>query len=298
MLHYAQEIFEGMKAYRHADGSVWTFRPEANGARLARSARRLALPELPVDDFIASVDSLVEVDERWVPDATGEKSLYLRPFMFASETFLGVRPSKHVTYMVIASPAGAYFPRGLSPVSLLVAEHHTRAAIGGMGAAKTGGNYASSLAPQQEAIDKGFDQVVFLDAIERRYVEELGGMNLYFVHDDGTIVTPELTGTILEGVTRSSIMELAGTLGHKVEERRFSIDEWRDGVRSGRITEVFACGTAAVVTPVGRLTWSEGEVDSSVDGEAGPVTQEIRQALVDIQYGRAEDTFGWLHRVL
>jgi branched-chain amino acid aminotransferase len=298
VLHYAQEIFEGLKAYRHADGSVWTFRPEANGARMCRSARRVALPELPAEDFVATVDALVRVDERWVPDAEGEKSLYLRPFMFASEAFLGVRPAKHVTYMVIASPAGSYFAGGLKPVSLLVAEHHTRAALGGMGAAKTGGNYASSLAPQQEAIDRGFDQVVFLDAVERRYVEELGGMNLYFVHDDGTIVTPELTGTILEGVTRSSIIDLAGSLGHKVEERRFTIDEWRDGVSAGRITEVFACGTAAVVTPVGRLAWSDGEVDSSVDGEAGPVTQRIRQALVDIQYGRAEDTFGWMHRVV
>ena len=298
VLHYAQEIFEGMKAYRHADGSVWTFRPEANGARMARSSRRLALPELPVDDFVATVDALVQVDERWVPDAQGEKSLYLRPFMFASEAFLGVRPAKHVTYMVIASPAGSYFAGGLKPVSLLVAEHHTRAAIGGMGAAKTGGNYASSLAPQQEAIDQGFDQVVFLDAIERKYVEELGGMNLYFVHDDGTIVTPELTGTILEGVTRASIMELAKSLGHKVEERRFSLDEWRHGVGSGRITEVFACGTAAVVTPVGRLVWQDQEVDSSVGGDAGPVTRQVRQALVDIQYGRAEDTFGWMHRVL
>ncbi len=297
VLHYAQEIFEGLKAYRHADGSVWTFRPEANGARLARSARRLALPELSVEDFVASVDALVKVDERWVPDAAGEKSLYLRPFMFASEAFLGVRPSKHVTYMVIASPAGSYFAHGIKPVSLLVSEDYTRAAIGGMGAAKTGGNYAASLAPQQVAIDRGFDQVVFLDAIERTYVEELGGMNLYFVHDDGTIVTPALTGTILEGVTRSSILQLASTLGHDVQERRFSIDEWRDGVASGRITEVFACGTAAVVTPVGRLAWDGGEVDSSVDGDAGPVTKAIRQALVDIQYGRAEDTFGWLHRV-
>jgi branched-chain amino acid aminotransferase len=218
--------------------------------------------------------------------------------MFASERFLGVRPARHVTYLVIASPAGSYFPRGVKPVSILVSERHTRAAVGGMGAAKTGGNYASSLAPQQEAIDRGFDQVVFLDALERKYVEELGGMNLYFVHDDGTVVTPELTGTILEGVTRSSIMELAGAAGHKVEERRFSIDEWRDGVRSGRITEVFACGTAAVVTPVGRLAWSEGEVDCAVGADAGPVTKAIRQSLVDIQYGRAEDPFGWMHRVL
>ncbi|HSV39115.1 MAG TPA: branched-chain amino acid aminotransferase [Nocardioidaceae bacterium] len=296
VLHYAQEIFEGMKAYRHADGSVWTFRPEANGERMARSSNRLALPVLPVEDFVASVDALVKVDERWVPDPAGEKSLYLRPFMFASETFLGVRPAKHVTYMVIASPAGAYFAKGLKPVSILVSEHYTRAAAGGMGAAKTGGNYASSLVAQQEAIDKGFDQVVFLDAFEHKWVEELGGMNLYFVHDDGTIVTPELTGTILEGITRRSIMELAGTLGHKVEERRFSIDEWREGVRSGRITEVFACGTAAVVTPVGTLAWADGQV--STGEETGPVTQAIRQALVDIQYGRADDSFGWMHRVV
>ncbi len=298
VLHYAQEIFEGMKAYRHEDGSVWSFRPEANGERLRRSARRLALPELPVEDFLATITALVEADQRWVPDAAGEKSLYLRPFMFASEAFLGVRPSKHVTYMVIASPAGAYFARGVKPVSIMVSEEYTRAAVGGLGAAKTGGNYASSLAPQSEAIERGFDQVVFLDAIERRYVEELGGMNLYFVHDDGSIVTPELTGTILEGVTRSSIMDLAGTLGHKVEERRFSLDEWRDGVTSGRITEVFACGTAAVVTPVGVLSSRAGEVDSSHDGAAGPVTLAIRQALVDLQYGRTEDTFGWMHRLV
>jgi len=202
-----------------------------------------------------------------------------------------------VTYMVIASPAGSYFAQGIKPVSILVSEHFSRAATGGMGAAKTGGNYASSLAPQQEAIERGFDQVVFLDALERRYVEELGGMNVYFVLDDGSIVTPELTGTILEGITRSSIIELCGKLGHRVEERRFSVDEWRDGVRSGRITEVFACGTAAVVTPVGTLKWRGGEVAGATE-EAGPVTAKIRQTLVDIQYGRAEDTFGWMHRVL
>jgi len=293
VLHYAQEIFEGMKAYRHGDGSVWTFRPEENAARMVRSSQRLALPSLPVEDFIASVDALVRADERWVPDPAGEKSLYVRPFMFASETFLGVRPSQHVTYMVIASPAGAYFKGGVKPVSIWLSEEYTRAGRGGMGAAKTGGNYASSLLPQREAIEEGCDQVVFLDTEHGKYVEELGGMNLYFVHDDGTIVTPEL-GTILEGITRGSIIELCGKLGHAVEERRFTIDEWRDGVRSGRITEVFACGTAAVVTPVGRLKWRDGEVGTD---ETGPVTSQVRRALVDIQYGRAEDTFGWMHRV-
>ncbi len=296
VLHYAQEIFEGMKAYRHADGSVWTFRPEENAARMVRSARRLALPELPVEDFVASVDALVAADERWVPEATGEKSLYLRPFMFASEKFLGVRPARHVTYMVIASPAGAYFAKGLKPVSIWLSQDYSRAGTGGMGAAKTGGNYASSLVAQQEATENGCDQVVFLDAVERRWIEELGGMNLYFVHDDGTIVTPELSGTILEGITRSSIIELCRQQGWKVEERRVSLDEWRDGVASGRITEVFACGTAAVVTPVGTLRWRGGEVGNGE--ETGPVTQQVRQALVDIQYGRAEDTFGWMHRVL
>jgi branched-chain amino acid aminotransferase len=296
VLHYAQEIFEGLKAYRHQDGSVWTFRPEANAERMQRSARRLALPDLPAGDFIASVDAIVRADERWVPDPEGEKSLYLRPFMFASEKFLGVRPAKHVTYMVICSPAGAYFAKGVRPVDIWLSSTYTRAGRGGTGAAKTGGNYASSLVAQQEAIDHGCDQVAFLDASEGRFVEELGGMNLYFVHDDGTIVTPELSGTILQGITRSSIIELCGKLGHAVEERRFSADEWRDGVRSGRITEVFACGTAAVVTPVGTLKWDGGEVGTGE--QSGPLTLKVRQALVDIQYGRAEDTFGWMHRVV
>lgn len=294
VLHYAQEIFEGLKAYRHTDGSIWTFRPEANGARFARSARRLALPELPVEDFVETVDALVRQEARWVPPAEGEKSLYVRPFMFASEAFLGVRPARHVTYMVITSPAGSYFAKGVHPVSIMVSETFTRAAPGGMGAAKTGGNYAASLAPQLEAIGKGYDQVVFLDTVENKYVEELGGMNLYFVYDDGSIVTPELTGTILEGITRGSIIEVARAHGHKVDERRMPFAEWRDGVISGRISEVFACGTAAVVTPVGKVVWRDGEAGS---GETGPVTRAIRQALVDIQYGRAEDRFGWLHRV-
>ena len=297
VLHYAQEIFEGMKAYRHDDGSVWTFRPEMNAERMVRSSSRLALPDLPVADFVAAVDALVRADERWVPDPTGEKSLYIRPFMFASEAFLGVRPAKHVTFMVIASPAGAYFAKGVKPVSIWLSEEYTRAGRGGMGAAKTGGNYASSLVAQQEAIEQGCDQVAFLDAAEGRYVEELGGMNLYFVHDDGTIVTPELSGTILEGITRSSIIELAGKLGHRVEERRVTIDEWRQGVASGRITEVFACGTAAVVTPVGTLKWRGGSV-STGDDETGPITLQVRQNLVDVQYGRAEDTFGWMHRAV
>jgi len=295
VLHYAQEIFEGMKAYRHDDGSVWTFRPEENAQRMVRSSHRLALPVLEADDFVQAVDALVTVDERWVAEPGTEKSLYIRPFMIASEAFLGVRPAQHVTFMVIASPAGAYFKGGIKPLTLWLTEEYTRAGRGGMGAAKTGGNYASSLVAQQEAIDQGCDQVVFLDAAEGRYVEELGGMNMYFVYADGHIVTPE-TGTILEGITRSAIIDLAEKSGHQVEERKISIDEWRDGVASGEITEVFACGTAAVVTPVGTLKWAGGEVGGST--EAGALTMQIRQSLVDIQYGRADDTFGWMHKVL
>jgi branched-chain amino acid aminotransferase len=294
VLHYAQSIFEGLKAYRHADGSIWAFRPEVNATRFARSARRMALPELPAAAFLAAIELLVRTDAEWVPSG-GEASLYLRPFMFASEVFLGVRPAEEVTFCVIASPAGAYFAGGLRPVSIWLSGEYTRAAPGGTGAAKCAGNYAASLIAQQEALENGCDQVCFLDAVDRRWVEELGGMNLYFVHANGSIVTPELTGTILEGVTRSSILDLAADLGHKVEERRVGIDEWRDGVASGEITEVFACGTAAVITPLGRLAWDGGEL--TMGDEAGEVTTRLRGALLDLQYGRAEDTRGWLHRI-
>ena len=295
VLHYAQEIFEGMKAYRHADGSVWTFRPEVNAARFARSAARLALPQLPQDVFLASLEALVTTDVEWVPTG-GESSLYLRPFMFASEAFLGVRPAAEVTYMVIASPAGAYFPGGVRPVSIWLSQEYTRAAPGGTGAAKCGGNYAASLCSQAEASEASCDQVVFLDAVEHRWVEELGGMNLFFVRDDGSVVTPALSGTILEGVTRDSIITLLREQGHEVVEAKVDIAEWREGVASGRITEVFACGTAAVVTPVGRLV-EPGAEHVTGTGETGEVTARIRTSLLDVQYGRAEDTHGWLHRL-
>lgn len=294
VLHYGQEIFEGMKAYRHADGSVHLFRPEKNAARMNFSARRLALPEIPEADFIEACEAIVKVDERWVPGGEGEKSLYLRPFMIASEKFLGVRPSRHVTFMVIASPAGSYFKGGLKPVDLWLTEEYSRAGRGGMGAAKTGGNYAASLIAQQQAVENGCDQVVFLDSVEGRYVEELGGMNLYFVYADGSIVTPA-TGTILEGITRASIIEIAAQLGHTVTERRFDIDEWRRGVESGDIVEIFACGTAAVVSPVGSMKSAQGTTAAPTSTE---LTMKIRSALVDIQFGRAEDTRGWLRKVL
>jgi branched-chain amino acid aminotransferase len=294
VLHYAQEIFEGLKAYRHPDGSVWTFRPEANAERFQRSARRLALPELPVETFVASLEALVGLDVDWVPTG-GEHSLYLRPFMFASEVFLGVRPSAEVRYMVIASPVGPYFASGIKPVSIWLSTNFTRAAPGGTGAAKCGGNYAAGLAAQIEATEHGCDQVAFVDAEEHRWIEELGGMNLYFVKADGKLVTPPTSGTILEGVTRSSILMIGKELGLTPEERPIDIDEWRSGVASGDIKEVFACGTAAVITPVGRLVWEGGDVGS---GHAGEMTMRLRNALVDVQYGRAADSHGWLRRLV
>lgn len=295
VLHYAQEIFEGLKAYGHADGSVWTFRPDSNAARMQRSAGRLALPALPEGFFVGAVDALITADSQWVPRGE-EMSLYIRPFMFASEVFLGVRPSQHVTFSIITSPAGAYFKGGLKPVSIWLSANYSRAGAGGTGAAKCGGNYAASLLPQREAAEHGCEQVAFLDSAEHRWVEELGGMNLYFVQSDGSIVTPH-SDSILEGITRDSILQIAEDLGHEVVERRLSIDEWRDGVTDGTITEVFACGTAAVVTPVGSLKWDGGEVISGQD-DAGKVTSAIRSALVDVQYGRATDEHGWMHRVV
>jgi branched-chain amino acid aminotransferase len=293
VLHYAQAIFEGFKAYAQPDGSIATFRPTANAERFRRSAARMALPELPVDDFVAAADTLVRTEAAWVPTAEGT-SLYLRPLMMATEVGLGVRPAQTVTFLVIASPSASYFSGGVKPVTIWLSEDYTRAAPGGTGAAKCAGNYAASLVAQQEAIANGCEQVVFLDAVERRWVEEFGGMNIWFVLDDGTLVTPELTGSILEGITRDTIITLAGDLGREVEERRVDVDEWRKGADTGRITEVFACGTAAVITSVGALRWHGGEVTMPA---ATPVADTIRDTLVGIQQGRVPDTHGWLHRV-
>ena len=292
VLHYGQEIFEGIKAYRHADGSIWTFRPDANGARLQRSAARLTLPQLPVAEFTESLRQLIAVDHEWVPSAP-ESSLYFRPFMIATEAFLGVRPAQQAAYYVIASPAGAYFGKGVAPVSIWLSEDHARAAKGGTGAAKCGGNYAASLLPQQEAVAQGCSQVLFLDPVEGKYLEELGGMNVFLVYRDGRIVTPELSGSILEGITRASVLQLARDRGLTVEERKVSIDEWKDGVASGEISEAFACGTAAVITPIGQLKGKAFAV-GDIAAPAGDVTMAIRRELTDIQYGRLPDRHGWL----
>ena len=269
VLHYGQEIFEGIKAYRHADGAVYTFRPDRNAERLCRSARRLALPELPTEYFIQSIRELIAVDGAWVPSGA-DQSLYLRPFMFAKEAFLGVRPAKKVAYYLIASPAGAYFTGGVKPVRIWLSKTYARAGKGGTGAAKTGGNYASSLLPQAEASAQGCDQVVWLDAHEREYVEEMGGMNLFFVFctgSDARLVTPELSGSLLPGITRDSLLQLAADAGYAVEERKISASEWESGCASGEISEVFACGTAAVITPVGSVKHAGGQFLVG-DGEA------------------------------
>jgi branched-chain amino acid aminotransferase len=298
VLHYAQSIFEGLKAYAQPDGSVATFRPEANAARFARGAKRLAMPPVPEEAFISAVDALVEADRDWVPTGP-DQTLYIRPYQMASEPFLGVRPAHEYLFLIIASPAGAYFPRGVQPVSVYLSEDYIRAAPGGTGDIKCAGNYAASLLAQEQAIAAGCDQVVWLDAVEKRYVEEMGGMNLFFVlgsGDDAELVTPELTGTLLPGITRDSLIQVARAMGHTVTERRFSVDEWRAGVADGTVTETFACGTAAVITPVGEVKARTGDFVVG-DGTPGPLTMRLRESLLDIQHGRVADTRGWLHRV-
>jgi branched-chain amino acid aminotransferase len=295
-LHYGQEIFEGLKAYRRVDGRIATFRPEMNARRFQRSARRLAMPELPEELFLEAVEVLVSQDRAWVADAD-EKSLYLRPFMFATEVGLGVKPAGSYLFMLIASPAGAYFSGGVKPVSVWLSKEYVRAAPGGTGEAKCAGNYAASLVAQAQAAAQGCDQVVWLDAHEHRWVEEMGGMNLYFVYgsgDDARLVTPELTGALLPGVTRDSLLTVAGDLGLTASEGRVSIEEWQEGNADGSITEVFACGTAAVITPVGQVKssdsgWAVG------DGNPGTWTMRLRQHLLDIQHGRRDDVHGWMH---
>ena len=291
VLHYAQEIFEGMKAYRLADGSVAMFRPEENARRFAESAERMAMPVLPEALFLEAVEELVKIDADWIPQ--GEGSLYLRPFMFASETFLGVRPSNEYIFCVIASPAGAYFKGGSKAVTLWVSEHYTRAARGGTGAAKCGGNYAASLVAQKEAIGHGCDQVVFLDAAENKWVEELGGMNVFFVMDDGSIVTPPLGGTILPGITRNSIITLARAQGHVVREEPYSFTQWRADAASGTLREAFACGTAAVVTAIGTVKSNDGDFTIG-NGDGGMVTEKLRAGLTGIQRGTVADPANWV----
>jgi branched-chain amino acid aminotransferase len=295
VLHYAQEIFEGMKAY-HVDNGAALFRPDANARRLNASARRMSMPELPEPLFLEAVTRLVEIDHAWIPRQAGA-SLYLRPFMIATEVFLGVKPSAEYLFMIIASPVGSYFKGGGATVSVWISQNDTRAAMGGTGAAKCGGNYAASLRAQAEALRNGCDQTLFLDANERRWVEELGGMNIFFVFDDGSLGTPPLDGTILPGITRDSLITIARSQGLSVREEPYAIDQWQADAASGRLREAFACGTAAVVAPIGRVASPAGSFTIGNPDQGGPTTMQLRAALVDIQLGKAPDPHGWLHRL-
>lgn len=298
VLHYGQAIFEGFKAYRQRDGRIATFRPEANARRFNASARRLAMPELPVETFVAAADTLIRMEREWVPSAEGE-SLYLRPLMVATEAALGVRPAREYLFLLFGSPSGSYFPQGIKPLSVWLCKEYVRAAPGGTGEAKCAGNYAASLLAQQAALDQGCQQVVWLDARERRFVEEMGGMNLFFVYENAgrvRLMTPRLTGTLLPGITRQSILELAGDLGYAAEEGMISVEDWIRDVENGSLTEVFACGTAAVVTPVGTVKFEGGSLTIH-GGECGPVAMRVREALLAIQHGSAPDRYGWMHFV-
>lgn len=300
VLHYGQAIFEGLKAYRQPDGTIATFRPTANAARMQRSADRLAMPQLPEEDFVEAIRQLVDIDQDWVPSGGGEAALYIRPYMFSTETTLGVKPSSEYLFVVIASPSGAYFADGISPVSVWLDTEYVRAAPGGTGAAKFAGNYAASLVAQAAAAEKGCQQVVWLDATHRKYIEEMGGMNMMFVYGSGEnikLVTPALSGSLLAGVTRDSLLQVAQDLGYEVEERLISVEEWQEDVASGAMTEALACGTAAVITPIGHVK-GEG-IDFYInDNKAGEVTMKLREALTSIQQGKTEDTHGWRHTLV
>jgi branched-chain amino acid aminotransferase len=299
VFHYAQEFFEGLKAYRQADGSVATFRPQANAARFNASARRMVMPELPEDTFVRAIELLVTQDRDWVPSSE-RHSLYLRPFMIASEPAIGIsKPSQQFMFIVIASPSGTMFSGGIKPVTVWLSEDYTRAAPGGTGAVKCGGNYAGGFIGQRTALDNGCDQVVWLDAIEHKWVEEMGGMNVFFVRGSGSdaaVVTPPLGGTILPGVTRNSLLTLAPDLAIPASEERISVDQWRDGCASGELTEALACGTAAAISSIGQVKSTSGGWTIG-DGQVGPVTRKLHAELLGIQYGRRPDPYGWMHKV-
>jgi branched-chain amino acid aminotransferase len=299
VFHYGQAVFEGMKAYRHDSGSITLFRPTANAERFNRSARRLAMPELPVETFVQAAELLVTQDREWVPAGAG-MSLYLRPFMVATQPGLGfTHPSSSYLFCLIASPAAPYFgPSGPTALTVWLCDDYVRAAPGGTGAAKAAGNYAAAFLAGRQATAHGCDQVVWLDAAEHAWVEEMGGMNLFFVYGGRRtrLMTPALTGALLPGITRDSLLTLAGTLGIDAEEGRMSTAQWRAQCESGEMTEVFACGTAAVISPVGAVRSRAGGWRIG-DGRPGPVMRHLREELLAIQYGRAPDPFHWVHKV-
>lgn len=292
VLHYGQEIFEGLKAYRRPDGGVNLFRPDANIRRFNASAERMVMPPVDADLHLEAISKLVALDRHWVPEQDGA-SLYIRPAMIATTPKLGLGAADSYLHFVITGPVGPYFKEGFNPVSVYVSDVCRRAVKGGVGEAKTGGNYAASLFVGEQVAAEGFTQVLWLDAIEGRFIEEVGAMNICFVNRDGTIATPSLTGSILAGITRDSILQLAPTMGYTVREDRLDIHEILAGIESGEITEVFGCGTAAVISPVGRLQF-QGRDYTINNFEPGPVARDLYQRLTAIQYGTAEDPFGWV----
>jgi len=291
VFHYAQEIFEGLKAYKWENGSIALFRPEMNARRFNRSADRLCMPEVPEELFLKGIEELVRLEQDWIPSSPGT-SLYIRPTMIAVEPVLGVKPSDHFYFYVILSPVGAYYAGGFNPVKIMVEDKYVRAVQGGTGEAKTGGNYASSLKAGLEAKKKGFDQVLWLDGLERRYIEEVGAMNMFFAYGN-TVVTAPLDGSILNGVTRNSVISLAAQLGFTVEERKIAIDTIMADIRNGKISEAFGSGTAAVITPVGTLCYKESNATIG-DGNVGLLTQKLYDTLTGIQTGHLPDNFGWI----
>ncbi|MGN1444042.1 MAG: branched-chain amino acid aminotransferase [Acutalibacteraceae bacterium] len=290
VFHYGQSMFEGMKAYRGKDDTIYLFRPDMNAKRANQSNQRLCIPEIPEDMFVEAVKAVVDVDRDWVPSDPGT-SLYIRPFVIATDAFLGVAPSKTYLFMVILSPSGAYYESGLEPVGIWIEDEYVRAVKGGMGFAKTGGNYAASLIAQVKAHDSGYSQVLWLDGVERKYIEEVGAMNICF-KISGKVVTPMLNGSILPGITRNSILQVCRDWGYEVEERRISVDELVAAAKDGTLEEVFGTGTAAVVSPVNKLRY-EDDVMNIGDGSIGELTQKLYDELTGIQWGEREDTRGW-----
>ena len=292
--HYGQEMFEGLKAYKNEDGEVFLFRPDMNAKRTNATNDRLVIPQIPVEDFVQAVSAVVDVDRDWIPTEPGT-SLYIRPFIIATDEFLGVAPSKTYLFMVILSPSGAYYESGLAPVGIWIEDEYVRAVRGGMGFAKTGGNYAASLIAQQKAHDAGYSQVLWLDGVDRKYIEEVGAMNIFF-KIGGKVVTPALNGSILPGITRNSVIQVCKSWGYEVEERKVSVDELLQAQKDGTLEECFGTGTAAVISPVGKLRYQD-EVMTIQDGNTGELSLKLYDTITGIQLGRLPDTFGWRVKV-
>lgn len=294
VLHYAQETFEGLKAYRNPKGEITLFRPEMNARRMINSNKRICMAELPEDMFVEAVEAIVKYEQDWIPTAK-DTSLYIRPFMFASEASVGVHPAKSYTFVIILSPVGSYYPEGVNPVKIWVEDEYVRAVKGGTGFTKCGGNYAASIAAQVKAESHGYTQVLWLDGVHRKYVEEVGTMNVMFLIDD-TVVTAPLEGSVLPGVTRDSIIHILKDWGYKVEERELSIDELMEAGRNGKLKEAFGTGTAAVISPVGQLYYKGEEIVIN-DFKTGELTQKLYDTLTGIQWGRLEDKYGWVRYI-